>query len=346
MNFSVNQVRQLYVVNALKSAFADLKTPGDAYVGSADSNIFLQYMGAIGDIMRSDTVKAVKIKYINAVSAEDMAYKLKGYKVTLDPTVNGGNPVAGQDYLLRFAFREFIGVSPSDQYFQYGQAHAYSGMTAVDLFKRIAVSAAINMQKEVNPLVHIYMYSAINGMIEVTSSVKVTDLDKYNDFQAVLYVMEAAQPWHLGTMAQGVIPFELQGVTITVDGEPRHWEVVENYQFVDAEDKPIVLPVGQKIADLEWFAMGERGDQYRLVGWPNVIPTKYMVDPKKDYDMITIHYFFTGDNEQAQKSEKDIQIACPVGDAGEHDVANAVIAALNTAIKQINPDWVDVKALA
>jgi hypothetical protein len=53
--------------------------------------------------------------------------------------------------------------------------------------------------------------------------------------------------------------------------------------------------------------MGERGDQYKNYGWPNVIPTKYMVEPTSaGYDVLNIHYAYTGSNESVQKSEKDL----------------------------------------
>lgn len=336
--FSVNQVRQLYVVNTAQTNFSSIANPGDITVGSNKSGeIYLKYVGALGDTMRSDLMKVSSIKYAKATPASDLAYKIKAYKITLDANVNGGVPVPGQDYLLRLAFREYVGVSPADQYFVYGMYHAFTGATAMDLYKGIAKSLALNMTKEVNPLVHIYMYSTANGMQEITAATADT-VFAVADLQEGLYISEAGQPWHLGIMAQGVIPFTVQFPKITVDGDQREWGIAENYQMVGADSKPLVLPEGQKIADLEWFAMGERGDQYRLVGWPNVIPTKYMVDPTRDYDIIDIHYYWVGPNEQAQKSEKDIQIAVPVDADGGHDNTNALITAINAAIQAVDPD--------
>lgn len=336
--FSVNQVRQLYVVNTAQTDFSSIANPGDITVGSNKSGeIYLKYVGALGDTMRSDLMKVSSIKYAKATPASDLAYKIKAYKITLDANVNGGVPVPGQDYLLRLAFREYIGVSPADQYFVYGMYHAFTGATAMDLYKGIAKSLALNMTKEVNPLVHIYMYSTANGMQEITAATADT-VFAVADLQEGLYISEAGQPWHLGIMAQGVIPFTVQFPKITVDGDQREWGITENYQMIGADNKPLVLPEGQKIADLEWFAMGERGDQYRLVNWPNVIPTKYMVDPTRDYDIIDIHYYWVGPNEQAQKSEKDIQIAVPVDADGGHDNTNALITAINTAIKAVDSD--------
>ena len=73
--------------------------------------------------------------------------------------------------------------------------------------------------------------------------------------------------------------------------------------------------------------MGARGDHYRMMGYPNVIKTKYLVDPTAKYDTLNIHYAFTDSNEGIQKSEKDITIAC-VND-GSHTDMKALITAIN-----------------
>ena len=330
--YSVNQVRQLYVVNAEQTAFTALANPGDIIVGHDNSgHIYLKYVGALGDTMRSDLMKVSSIKYAKATKASDMAYKLKRVTVTLDSDVNAGVPVAGQDYLLRLAFREFIGVSPADQYFMYGMVHAVTGMDASTFYKKMAISLAKNMSKEVNPLVTVYVIGNSSAEIEITPSTKEDDLTSHTVTGIRIY--EAGQPWHLGIMPQGVIPFEVQFPRIIVDGDSREWGTKVE------EESTKTLPQGQKVADLEWFAMGERGDQYRLVGWPNVIPTKYMVDPSKNYDIITIHYWYEGPNEQAQKSEKDIQIAVPAP-SGAYTSApvNELIKKINAALGAVDPD--------
>ena len=343
--FSVNQVRQFYVANA-QTDFSDIKNPGDLVVKSSKSgDIYFQYVGALGDKMASDLIKVKNIKHAVAAPAEDIARKLKGYKVILDPSVNGGAPVSGQDYLLRLAFREYVGLSPADQYFQSGMVHGTAGMTAVDFCKEMAMSVASNLAFDVNPLVHTYVKSPTGGMIEVTNLTKKAELDRYADLEAAIYLVEAPQPWHLGIMEQGVIPFSVQFVPVIVDGDRMLWGSVEEYQPLDENNQPLTLPEGQLIADLEWFCMGERGDQFRLKGWPNVIPTKYMVDPRLTYDVLTIHYAFQGDGMENQYSEKDIQIAVPTSD-GAHDKMNDLIGKVNAAISAIDPDWVDDRAIA
>ena len=71
------------------------------------------------------------------------------------------------------------------------------------------------------------------------------------------------------------------------------------------------MSVGKLAADYEYFFHGERGDQYRMVGWPDYIPTSYMVDTTKEYDFVQIHYAYVGPNESCQKSEKDLVFLCP-----------------------------------
>lgn len=323
--FSVHQVRQLYVANAYKENLAALTDAGDITVAKTNEGdaMYFQYMGALLDKMRSDLIKVDNITNLTATKAEDIATKLKGYTLTLDPAVNSGQPVAGQDYILRLAFREFIGMSEADQYFKYGMVHAYSGLSASDFYKEMALSLAKNISKDTTTLVDIYLYDDSTST-KVEASTKKSSLT--GTYTAIRFV-EAVQPWHLGTMPQAVIPFEVQPVNVLVDGDQRIWGKVDPY------NPQVSLPEGQLIADLEYFCMGERGDQYRNMGWPNVIPTKYLVDPSKKYDVLNIHYFYKGDGISVQKSEKDIQIVVPR--PGESDYTN--INALITAIKAIVP---------
>ena len=326
--FSVHQVRQLYVANAYKNNLNALKDAGDITVvkKDADDSIYFQYKGALLDNMRSDLIKVDNITNLTATKAEDLAIKLKGYSLVLDPKVNSGQPVAGQEYILRLAFREFVGMSEADQYFKYGMVHAYSGLSASDFYKEMALSVAKNLSKDVTALVDVYLY---DGSIETKVEASTKKESLTGTYTAIRFA-EAVQPWHLGTMPQAVIPFEVQPVDILVDGDHRIWGKVESY------DTNASLPEGQLIADLEYFCMGERGDQYRNMGWPNVIPTKYLVDPSKEYDVINIHYFYQGDGISVQKSEKDIQIV--VLRPGENDYKN--INALIHAIKDIVPSEV------
>lgn len=315
--FSVNQVRQLYVATAFKTphvlasdAAGSIAVKND----TAKSHLYFEYKGA-DNLMRSDLIDTKNILYAKATDATAMAHDLKSVTIALDSNVNGGAPVAGQDYILRIAFKQYVGMSDEDQYFKYGMVHAYAGMDASEFYKVLAISLAKNFSREVVPLIKIEIKTA-SATTEVTPTTKAADLT--GTYTGVV-ITEVEQPWRLGVMAQTPVYFTVQSVPVTVNGDERYWATL-------TESTSGSIGNGKTIADLEYFCMGERGDMYRQVGWPNNIPTTYLVDPAKAYCVFDIHYAYVGSNESVQKSEKTITIVC--ADKAE---LNKVIAAFNTA---------------
>lgn len=340
MNYSVNQVRQLYVAKALKTPHVLASdTAGSIAVknDTAKNHLYFEYKGA-DNLMRSDLIDIKNILYAKAIDADAMAHKLKTVTVTLDSEVNAGAPVAGQDYILRIAFKQYVGMSDEDQYFKYGIVHAYAGMDADEFYKVLALSIAKNFSREVVPLIKIEVHSKAtkskggfdsNGYMVVTPTTKdngksdttnpyyvtdaiVTDIDS-------IRITEVEQPWRLGVMAQTPVYFTVQPVAVMVNGDERIWATV-------TEGTNGTIGNGKKIADLEYFCMGERGDMYRGIGFPNNIVTTYLVDPTKTYYTFDIHYAYVGNNESVQKSEKDITIVC-----SDKTEFNKIVTAFNTA---------------
>ena len=315
--FSVNQVRQLYVATALKTPHVLASDAAGSIAVKNDtvkSHLYFEYKGA-DNLMRSDLIDTKNILYAKATDATAMAHDLKSVTIALDSNVNGGAPVAGQDYILRIAFKQYVGMSDEDQYFKYGMVHAYAGMDASEFYKVLAVSLAKNFSREVVPLIKIEIKTA-SATTEVTPTTKVADLK--GTYTGVV-ITEVEQPWRLGVMAQTPVYFTVQSVPVTVNGDERYWATL-------TESTSGSISNGKTIADLEYFCMGERGDMYRQVGWPHNIPTTYLVDPAKAYCVFDIHYAYVGSNESVQKSEKTITIVC--ADKAE---LNKVIAAFNTA---------------
>ena len=338
--FSTNQVRQLYVAKALKTSHVLASDAAGSIAvknDTAKNHLYFEYKGA-DNLMRSDLIDIKNILYAKATDANDMAHKLKAVTVTLDSDVNAGAPVAGQDYILRIAFKQYVGMSDEDQYFKYGMVHAYAGMNADKFYKVLALSIAKNFSREVVPLIKIEVHSAATkskggfdakGYMEVTPTTKdngksdttnpyyatdtlVTDIDS-------IRITEVEQPWRLGVMAQTPVYFTVQPVAVMVNNDERIWATV-------TEGTNGTIGNGKKIADLEYFCMGERGDMYRGIGFPNNIVTTYLVDPTKTYYTFDIHYAYVGNNESVQKSEKDITIVC-----SDKEEFNKIVTAFNTA---------------
>lgn len=324
--FSTNQVRQLYVAKALKTsnvlasdAAGSIAVKND----TAKNHLYFGYKGA-DNLMRSDLIDIKNILYAKATDADDMAHELKAVTVTLDSEVNAGAPVAGQDYILRIVFKQYVGMSDEDQYFKYGMVHAYAGMTASDFYKKLALSLAKNFSREIVPLVKFVLTNSDDEAVPVDATTKESSL---TETYTALVIDEVEQPWRLGVMEQTPVYFEVQPVPVTVNGDERIWGKVEA--------KPAgTIANGKKIADLEYFCMGERGDIYRGVGFPNNIPTTYLVDPTIKYNVIDIHYAYVGSNESVQKSEKTITLVVPkVGatNSVSNKLTNDIITAINTA---------------
>lgn len=324
--FSTNQVRQLYVAKTLKTPrVLATDTAGSIAVKSdtAKNHLYFEYKGA-DNLMRSDLIDIKNILYAKATDADDMAHELRAVTVTLDSEVNAA-PVAGQDYILRIAFKQYVGMSDEDQYFKYGMVHAYAGMTASDFYKKLALSLAKNFSREIVPLVKFILTDSEDEAVPVDATTKESSLT--GTYKA-LVIDEVEQPWRLGIMEQTPVYFEVQPVPVTVNGDERIWGKVEE------TDPAGTITNGKKIADLEYFCMGERGDMYRGVGYPNNIPTTYLVDPTVKYNVIDIHYAYVGSNESVQKSEKTITLVVPKVGANNqtsNKLANDIIKAINTA---------------
>ena len=302
--FSTNQVRQLYVVDNVVSSESALATAGDVFAKKSGDDIYFKYVGALGDTMRTDIVNQKQLIYTSVATSDKLAYKLKGQKITLNPNVNGGKPIEGRDYILRVLFSEYIGISPVDKTLKYGTVHITPGMTASDFYAEMAYALMQSQKKEPNPIMNVaVMINSEGNVISDTDTLQ--DVKDTGTIEGII-MFEAGQPWHLGVMPQGVIKIDAQVTKITYNGDDSiFWGVVEDATMPSS----YVLPEGQKIADLEYFCMGERGDQYRNAGWPNVIQTKYLVDPTAEYDLYTIHYAYVGEGTHQEKSEKDIQFA-------------------------------------
>lgn len=332
--FSTNQTRQLYVAKTFQSGGVQASHAAGTIAVKSDTvknHLYFEYMGA-GGRTRSDLIDIKNIISAKATDANALAYSLSKYKLVLDASVNGGEPVAGQDYILRIAFRNYIGLSEEDQYFKYGMVHAVAGMSASDFYKTLVLSLVKNFSREEGGLLNFYLETGGTTAGTVSGSptliTKETKASTLTGTYTGIVIEEKPQEWILGVFQQVPVNFTVQPDTIVASGDERIWGEVAK---VTSTSK---IENGKKIADLEYFCMGERGDLYRNVGFPNVIRTTYLVDPTVKYNVIDIHYFYQGDNESVQKSEKTITLVVPkVGeaDSASNVLANNIITAINTA---------------
>ena len=319
--YSTNQNRQLYVAN--HKVDATPSTLGDVQVKTdADNAIYLLQLGH-GGLVRSDLIYPESIMWANATAPADTEIKLKAFEVdlTADGSTGTGNdvkPISGQDYILRVNFNQMYGMSDEDIYQKYGAVHATSAMTKADFFKAMAYSLCKNFRRLYQPLVEI----AVGTSIANAKSNKIARASKAEDGtiklykengteitvsgDVKLYILEKTQveEWALGTKQYTPVYFKPFATTIFKDGDEAIWGKVTDV----TKDYAETVGNGYKYADLEYFCMGERGDQYRNIGWPKVIQTKYFVNPTNTYYTLDIHYAYQGNCEDIQKSEKTLTI--------------------------------------
>lgn len=273
MNFRTNQVLQFYVNNDKNTVALVDKT--------ADKGIFWFTNTQNGKVVsRTDVVEKDKVLYATYATAASMQIPTKKFTVAAPAEV-----IAGQDYVVKVEFTNYQGMGDMDMTVKVGAAHATANTDVKKLMDEIAWTLEKNLKAEYAPLVTVTVDGSNNLVIE-----------------------EALQnEWILGVTPNEGVNFRVYVAPIVVDGEE-----IFDWTTITKDNGAEVIKNGRKMADLEYFAMGERGDQYRMVGWPNVIRTNYLIDPEKEYDAITIHYAFVDSNEGVQKSERDLMI---VGEA-------------------------------
>lgn len=316
--FNTNQNRQLYVASAYNSSVTSASAVGTigavkAIADSIDKEFYFMYKGA-DTVLKSDRIQVKNLVYAKAFDAATMVVPLKSVEVALDSNVNSGNPVSGEDYVLRIQFRQFYGMSDEDLYIKDVVVHATAAMAATPSLFYTALANALNkaFSREIGATASSNPYLTFTA-----ASTKVT-------------ITEKPQDWTLGIGAQERVYFDVFPTTIYVNYEDVIWGTVTD--VTPAKANAVVgtnaLGNGKQIADLEYFCMGERGDQYRMQGWPNYIPTKYLVDPTAQYHVLELHFAFTDTGVNSYRSEKDITVVFPTS---AKSALNSFIGAINSA---------------
>lgn len=351
--FTTNQANQVYVVKNVEEDVADVvKTSAVGTVGvgvsADDKSLYFKHVGA-GGLTRSDLIDIDTIMSIKETSADKMARKLKAVKVTLNTeALDSSKPIAGQDFVLRIKFDSVVTLSPDNQYWKYGVVRTTTSTTASDFYKALALSVAKNMAREAVKLVKVGVVVSSN-FVEVLANTDTSTLGT----ASALMIQEVEQDWLLGLKQQRPVSFSVEPTTITVEGNEIVWgDTVDSVgrQTVGGVEptRGITTPIdvagtvinSKLMADYEYFYMGERADQYKLKGFPNYVPTEYLVNPKSEfgYDTIGIHYYYVGSNHAVQKSEKDITFILErTADDTEGSLgalAAALLEAIDTAINK------------
>lgn len=350
--FTANQVNQVYVLKDNSTVVANLDAShqitksnnlGSIGVGkSADGkSIYFKHYGA-GGVTRSDLIDIANIIDVKATVASKMNRNLASAKIELnDEAKSSSKPVPGQDFVLRIQFQNPVGMSPDNQYWKFGVVHSTSSMTASAFYLKLASSIAKNMSRDAVQLVKVYVTYSTSSKTEVTANSDISDTtNTFTQTYNGVLIEEVEQDWILGVKQQKPLVFTVNPTYVNAGTASAPNEVVWGDVTYNTGKKTVggsdpkntitsdgvpasagEITNSKLMADYEYFYMGERGDQYRMVGFPNYIPTTYLVDPtaKYGYDTIAIHFAYVGANHAVQKSEKDITILVPRVKTDDYD---------------------------
>lgn len=316
-NFNTYQARQFYVAKAIDD---DLDTVGDIYLKTtANGKAFFNYVNADGLLTATDVFDPKNIVSLRKTEAAEMDIPLMAHTITLNT-----NEVASLTALVGKAVNLTVTIN---QFMSYDMADSVSVVASI-------VGDATNTasQNAFNKAIAKALVNAIPTFagekpfkVFLNGSEVTKETPDANYQNGALVIVEAAQKWYRNKMAKEAFP-----LTISSDAEGLAWAA--DAVAPSAVSNNTVIPSAYQLADLEAFALGERGNIYRYGNEPNYEPPTYMIDVSKEYNVLSIEYYWQGGAENVQKSPRMIQIAAEAADSD--DVVTTLYEALVALINE------------
>lgn len=262
-------------------------------LGATPSNVagtgYVRYSGlGVNKDLVTDLINKNKVLSVTNIPAINLVPKAKIATVTVSGTGAG-------TYVMRVIIDNYFSESPSGSYIKHASAYVKSGATAVDIAGELKKSLDLGLKRDIEPA----FKATVSG--------------------AVITITPIATEWVLGRKSTTIPQISVELVPADELDTKADWGTVT----YDEDGAPVA---GERkleaeiLADYEYFCLGERGDQYRGIGWPNNVETKGEVNPKTSgYYVVTVHYYEDLPNEAVQKSEKTAVFVCTT-----KAVANAV----------------------
>lgn len=298
-----NQVDQFYVGNV------DWHTTSKGLVYFTTTN-------GLGETLRSDLIDPKMVTSITCTHGADQRIKLRETTITMNQ-INGTTPIVGEDYQIKIMLSQYHDLSDASVYCKYAVAHAGAKDSFHSMLQKLVKSLCVNFSRET---VQYFAFGLGDAEgVEIYDSkgnptgADINGLPRKVTTATKLVIYELKPNWNLALMPIKQVQFNVYCDTVRYNGEDLVWGTVVTTQ---SPDRYVVN--GYTLADMEYFYMGERGDQYRMFAAPqHRINTKLQIDPTEEYDVINIHYAFVDSLGGVQKSEKDITIVVMEGDGDD-----------------------------
>ena len=319
-NFNTNQTRQFYIAGAIDS---NLDTNLDIYLGStATGEMYFQYVNADGLLTRSDTFDPCKIISLKDTPATAMARPLMMHTVAIDTTAVTLSDLVGKTLscIITISGAFDYDMDNSITFTASVTGNATNTASAAAFHKDLAIAIAKALPRPDKKYPFIKVFSSGSEVLPTTAASDVTGA------AAGVVLVEGVQKYVRGKLSGEPSPFSV--AFRLADGNLG--DIVWGTDTVAKSNvtNNTTMPANYVVADLEYFALGERGDVYRGSRWPNDYDTTYVVNPfgNTAYDILTIEYYWAGDAENVQKSPRMIQVAA------EHAASDNITTTLYSAI--------------
>lgn len=334
-NFNTNQTRHLYVAGAINAnVFKDKNAAGSAAAANldialkatADGKMAFYYKNADGYIVRSDTFDPKKIVSLKKTLATSLAQKLQAHTISVDTSAVTLANLVGKTLDCIITIHEYADYDASSTRTfvasVVGNATNTASATAFHKALAEAIALALPTPDPKFPLINVFSNGAL-----VTK--EIAKAGSATGAAAGVVLVEGVQKYVQGKLSGEPCPFSV--AFRLADGNTSDIKWGNETIAPSAISGYTVVPAAYKVADLEYFAAGERGDYFRGSTWPNDYPFKSAVDLSKNYDILSVEYYWAGDAENVQKSPRLIQVAAEHNNTAANDVCTQLYNTINAA---------------
>lgn len=312
--FTTNSVRHFYVVTGENRGDIQLSEVGKINLTEPiDGKVMMQYKG-MGGIIHTDLIDPKTITHVKYTAGKGTPTS----KITVTLPAKA-SIVAGQDYVIRIKVLSHYSPAQEAAMFQFGVVHANNDMvkTPKKFWEALAKSLNANLNKGEEKLFDI-------TVPEAGTSLEIKEIAQTKNYKR-------------GSISVKPVNFEVYTSESTLyfageEGSEGYYETMLWGETNREDSTPI--PNAYKIADMEHFYHGERGDVYRdsvaKIGWD----TKYMInDFSVNYNTLDIHFAFVDTGTESYRSEKHITLVAKSDSTG-----SAALESILTLISELAPN--------
>lgn len=338
-NFNTNQTRHLYVAGAID---ANVDTNLDIALGTtATGELYFKYKNADGLVTRSDTFDPKKIVSLKLAPAASLAKKLMMASLSADANVidfGSTSSFIGKAINLKITVHGLFDYDDDNSKVilvsLVGDATNLASQAAFT--KYLAVAIAKNLENKQDPKYP--LFKAFYNGTEVTKSTTVSDL---SGSYTTVELVAVQQKWVRGKLTGEPVNFSISSSVDDVVGGvvygQKPWLTESSSDIVPSTVSGYTTISGDyKIADLEYFALGERGDMIRGFNFPDNYEITYAVVPGTTYSMLSIEYYWNGSAENVQKSPRLIEIVAPYNSTAASDICTLLYNEIDAAIAGVS----------